>query len=115
MTRYGNPWNYVFRDILYEATNLQTGIKILQNTQRTCAIHIGLGSVEDKSFRMMEYSYKILNVYDDNNYNHYNEANHPKRAGIAYFDKHVQPSSDPCVGQLLTNVNYKNNLDNKLW
>jgi hypothetical protein len=22
MTRYGNPWTYVFRDILYEAHNL---------------------------------------------------------------------------------------------
>lgn len=26
MTRYGNPWNYVFRDILYEAIDLKSAI-----------------------------------------------------------------------------------------
>jgi len=56
MTRYGNPWTYVFRDILYEAHDLQSAINILQTTHRTCAIHIGIGSVADKSFRMFEYS-----------------------------------------------------------
>jgi hypothetical protein len=45
MTRYGNPWTYVFRDILYEATNLQSAINILKKTHRTCAIHIGIASV----------------------------------------------------------------------
>lgn len=56
MTRYGNPWTYVFRDILYEATNIATALEILTKTHRTCAIHIGLASVEDHSFRMFEYS-----------------------------------------------------------
>lgn len=23
MTRYGNPWTYVFRDLMYEATNMK--------------------------------------------------------------------------------------------
>ena len=45
MTRYGNPWTFMFRDILYDAHNLETAIKILSTTHRTCAIHIGLGSV----------------------------------------------------------------------
>ncbi len=68
MTRYGNPWTYVFRDIMYEAHNIETAIKILATTHRTCAIHIGIGSVEDKSFRMLLYSEKTLTVYDDKNY-----------------------------------------------
>ena len=37
------------------------------------------------------------------NYTNY-ASNHPKKAGIAYFDKHVQPSKDSCVGSVLTNV-----------
>lgn len=45
MTRYGNPWTYVFRDVLYEAHNLESAIKILTETHRTCAIHVGIGSV----------------------------------------------------------------------
>lgn len=52
---------------------------------------------------MFEYSEKDLNIYDDKNYTHYG-ANHPKKAGLAYFDKHVQPSGDSDVGQVLTSV-----------
>jgi len=70
MTRYGNPWTYVFRDVLYEASNLSTAIQILENAQRTCAIHIGLASLPDHAFRMLEYSYKTLNIYDDKNYSY---------------------------------------------
>lgn len=97
MTRYGNPWTYVFRDLLYEANDIKSAIDILTNTHRTCAIHIGLASSADHSFRMFLYSENTLINYDDKNYTHY-AANHPKKVGIAYFDKHVQPSGDSCVG-----------------
>lgn len=53
---------------------------------------------------MLEYSERILVNYNDKNYTHYNESSHPQRAGIAYFDKHPQPSNDDCVGSLLKNV-----------
>jgi hypothetical protein len=43
-TRYGNPWLYVLRDVLYDAKNLSTAISVLTNAQRTCSIHLGLGS-----------------------------------------------------------------------
>ena len=29
MTRYGNPWTYVFRDVLYDAQNLASALQIL--------------------------------------------------------------------------------------
>jgi len=106
MTRYGNPWSYVFRDVMYEANDLKSAIEILNKTHRTCAIHIGLGSVEDHSFRMIEYAYQSLNVYDDKNYNHYDKDHHPKMEGVAYWDKHVQPSGDPCVGSLINSTTH---------
>lgn len=106
MTRYGNPWTYVLRDVLYDAHDIKSALSILSNAHRTCAIHLGLGSATDHSFRMFEYSEQILNNYDDQNYTHY-AANHPKKTGIAYFDKHVQPSGDSCVGLVLTNVLFK--------
>lgn len=43
-TRYGNPWTYVLRDVLYDAKNLSTALQILTNARRTCAIHLGLAS-----------------------------------------------------------------------
>lgn len=103
MTRFGNPWTYVLRDLLYEAKDMKSAIQLLTNAHRTCAIHLGVASVEDHTFRMFEYSQNILNNYDDNNYTSYNPS-HPKLKGVAYFDKHVQPSKDACVGQLLSNV-----------
>jgi hypothetical protein len=102
-TRYGNPWTYLFRDLLYEATDLSSGLKMLLEAHRTCSIHIGLGSVADHSFRMIEFSENVLNIYDDKNYTHYGK-NHPKKDGLAYWDKHVQPSGDSCVGELVANV-----------
>lgn len=53
---------------------------------------------------MLEYAEKTLNNYDDANYTYYNAA-HPKRVGIAFFDKDIQPSNDTCVGNVLTNEN----------
>jgi hypothetical protein len=29
MTRFGNPWTYVLRDVLYQATDIKSAIKIL--------------------------------------------------------------------------------------
>jgi hypothetical protein len=52
---------------------------------------------------MFEYSEKVLTNYDDSNYTHYG-ANHPKTTGLAFFDKHVQPSGDSCLGSVLNNV-----------
>jgi hypothetical protein len=53
---------------------------------------------------MFDYGEKVLNNYDDSNYTHYG-ANHPKKEGLAFFDKHVQPSGDNCLGTLLANDN----------
>ena len=53
---------------------------------------------------MFEYAERILNNYDDQNYTHYNESYHPKRQGLAFFDKGVQPNTNPCVGSILANV-----------
>ena len=113
MTRYGNPWTYVFRDVLYEATDLSSAIAIISNAQRTCAIHVGLGSVEDHSFRMMQYSYRRLDIFDDTNYTY--TAVHPRLNGIAYFDKHVQPSNDDCLGKVLSHVTIMLFLAGLLW
>lgn len=52
---------------------------------------------------MLEYSYKTLNIYDDKNYTHY-APNHQKVPGVAYFDKHVQPSKDSQVNDVITSV-----------
>lgn len=54
---------------------------------------------------MFEYAEKVVNIYDDKNYTYYNN-NHLKKDGIAFFDKHVQPSNDGTVSQVLNSVIY---------
>jgi hypothetical protein len=104
-TRYGNPWTYVLRDVLYSANNVQQALEILTNARRTCSVHLGLGFKYEHTFRMMLYAEKVLINYDDKNYTY--TKYHPKKEGIAYFDKYVQPSKDECVGFVLTHVHYK--------
>lgn len=53
MTRYGNPWTFALRDVLYEAVDIESALQILTKTHRTCAIHLGLASSEDHEFRML--------------------------------------------------------------
>lgn len=50
-TRLGNPWTFVLRDLLYEASNMHEAITMLQKASRTCTIHLGVGSTDDHSFR----------------------------------------------------------------
>ena len=78
--------------MLQFADNSTDAIEILKSAYRTCSIHLGLGSAKDNNFKLILYSYKNLTVYDDKNYTYANY--HPQMDGVAYWDKHVQPSKN---------------------
>jgi len=61
----------------------------IYNTDRTCRIHIGLGSAESNSFEGLDYSWKVVDVFNDHNYTSYNDLSHPEMEGVVFFDKHV--------------------------
>ncbi|EAS01169.1 acid ceramidase-like protein, putative (macronuclear) [Tetrahymena thermophila SB210] len=98
-TYYGYPWMYVFRDTAQFSDNLQDAVKRIYDAKRTQRIHIGIGSLSDNSFFGIEYSEKIINIYNDKNYT-YTPA-HPQMDGIMFWDKHVQPSQNYCLGSIL--------------
>lgn len=98
-TYYGYPWMYVFRDTAQFSSNLSQAVDRIFNAKRTQRIHIGIGSLADNSFLGFEYSEKIVNVYNDKNYTY--TAAHPQMDGVMFWDKHVQPSNDPCLGSIL--------------
>ncbi|CAF1008294.1 unnamed protein product [Rotaria sordida] len=111
-TRYGNPWTYVLRDVVQFANSIDTALTMMTNAHRTCSIHLGLGSYERNTsiitdanigFRGIEYSARELNVYNWEDM--FNTKTHPVLQDIVYWDKHVQPSGDPCLGSLLV-ANY---------
>jgi len=96
--RFGYPWHFLLRDILQFDHDITSGLNRIINAQRTCSIHVGLGDPVNK-FRVVEYSYDYVTIYNDQNYPVY--PAHPRMEDLLYVNKHVQPSNDPCLGQLL--------------
>ncbi|CAF4766889.1 unnamed protein product, partial [Rotaria magnacalcarata] len=54
---------------------------------------------ENIGFRGIEYSANELNVYNWEDM--FDTQHHPRLKDVVYWDKHVQPSDDPCLGSLL--------------
>jgi hypothetical protein len=63
-------------------------------------IHLGFGSLPDNTFRGLDYAHNFVTFFDDSNYTHYSDS-HPQLDGIFYYDKHVQPSNNVCLGNIL--------------
>lgn len=99
-TYHGEPWLFVLRDTIQFAKNMHDVETNLLNSQRTMKIHLGFGSLPDATFRGVDYAANFVNFYDDKNYTHYSDA-HPQLDHVFYYDKHVQPSGDYCVGNIL--------------
>ncbi len=100
MSVAGKPWNYVIRDVAQFSYTLADAIKSLNDTKRTCAVHLGIATSYDNSYRGIRYSYDRLNVYDDNDYPQKDEK-HPLIKGVNYVDKGVQPTKSSCMATLL--------------
>ncbi|CAF2999086.1 unnamed protein product [Rotaria socialis] len=107
-TRFGNPWTYVLRDVLQFSHSIDSALTMFTNAHRTCSIHLGLGSYERNvsamndeniGFRGIEYSANELNIYNWEDM--FDTPHHPRLKNVVYWDKHVQPSDDPCLGSLL--------------
>jgi hypothetical protein len=103
--RAGIPWNFLFRDILQFDQNVSAALDRINSATRTCAIFLGLGDhTEPSDFKVVEYSHDRVEVFsDDTPFPGYapTPAAHPFIPGVAYVDKHSQPSSDPCLGNIL--------------
>ncbi len=111
-SRFGNPWIYVLRDVAQFADSIDSALTMLINAHRTCSIHLGLAEYQQNAsididhnigFRGIEYSARELNIYNWNDM--YNTSHHPILKDVVYWDKHPQPSNNPCLGSLLA-ANY---------
>jgi len=96
--RIGYPWHFLLRDILQFDHDITSGLNRIINSERTCSIHVGLGDPVNE-FRVVEYSFERVTIYNDQNYPEY--PAHPRMPNLLYVNKHVQPSNDLCLGQLL--------------
>jgi hypothetical protein len=96
--RFGYPFHFLLRDILQYDTNIDDALNRIINARRTCSIFVGLGDPVN-NFRVVEYAFQNVTIYNDVNYPVY--PAHPKMPNLLYVNKHTQPSSDPCLGELL--------------
>ncbi len=70
------------------------------STLRLIVFFSGVGDAVMNQFRVIEYSYDTVNVFDDTN-GPLGNPDHPLMKGVAYVDKGIQPTTDPCLGSLL--------------
>jgi len=103
-SRAGIPFYFLMRDILQFDNSSEDALARIFSAHRTCSIWLGVGDADPSkgngTFDIVDYSVDELNVYNDQNFPAYPPV-HPKMNGVAFVDKHVQPSSDPCLGSLL--------------
>jgi len=102
--RAGEPWNFVLRDILQFDSTIEEGVERLRNANRTCSIFVGIGDHASGTFNAVEYSVDIFEVFNDTtSFPGFKPMSpeHPLMDDVVYIDKHVQPSGDPCMAQLL--------------
>ncbi len=76
ITYVGKPWMFVLRDTIQFSNNIEEAEKMMSESKRTMKIHLGIGSVPDKTFRGVDYAANFISFFDDKNYTHYS-ANHP--------------------------------------
>lgn len=96
-TRLGKPWLYATRDVLQFATTIDEALKMLNETDRTCSIYLGIGSKLNNTFRLLEYSYKEFKAYDDHDFP-YTER-HGQLDHVVYMPIHDDKSQ--CFNDLL--------------
>jgi len=84
-SRFGYPFTMVLRDILQFDNSVDDATSRLINTPRTCDLLFGVGDGKVSEFNGYQYSYSVLNVYDDLNLEPYNETWHPRMKDIVYW------------------------------
>lgn len=111
-SRLGTPFTFVLRDILQFDSTREEGIQRIEDSKRTCSIWVGLGDSQSNEMNIIQYSHENATVYSNENFPYYTD--HPDIKDTIYVDKHVQPSHDPCLGELM-NYNWGNITSNYMF
>ena len=100
---FGYPWNLMLADALMFDSDADAVLSRLATANRTCAIWIGVGDAHGNggggSFKAVAYSHDSLTIFNDANFPVY--PNHDRYKDLLFINKHVQPSSEPCMNDLM--------------
>jgi len=84
-SRIGLPFIFLLRDILQFDLTVDDAINRMINARRTCDLMLGVGDGKLGYFRGMEYSYSVLDVFDDKNLRPDNSSWHPRIKDVVYW------------------------------
>jgi len=100
-SRIGVPFIFLLRDILQFDYTLDDSINRMVNSRRTCNLMLGVGDGKLNEFRGFQYSYSVLNVFDDQNLRP-NATWHPKIKDVVYWGMDwICPAYDTVLSNLL--------------
>lgn len=96
---FGYPFHFLLQDILRWDGDTDTALSRIATANRTCAIWIGLGDTNNQQFKLVSYSNQLVRIWNPNNFVPW--SNHDKFADLLFINKHVQPSTEPCMNDLM--------------
>jgi len=64
MSRIGVPWHFLLRDILQYDMTLYDAVNRMINAARTCNVYLGVGDGNMREFRLFEYGYSELMMFN---------------------------------------------------
>jgi len=100
-SRIGVPFIFLLRDILQFDYTVDDSINRMANSRRTCNLILGVGDGKLNEFRGFQYSYSVLNVFDDRNMQP-NATWHPRIKDTVYWGMDwICPSYNTVLGDLL--------------
>jgi isopenicillin-N N-acyltransferase like protein len=96
---FGYPFTFLLQDILRFDLDTDRALSRIASANRTCSIWIGLGDAYANSFKIVAYSNQQVDVINTRNFVPY--TNHDAFVDLLYTNKHVQPSTEPCMNDVL--------------
>lgn len=98
----GVPDVFALRHILEHSKTRGDAESYLRSITRTFAIFMGIGDYSSGKFDLVGYKRQRVQVFDDTDITEVTSA--PVIKDVAYVDRHPQPSSDPSLPQVLTDL-----------
>lgn len=88
----------MLQDILRYDMDTDSALSRIATANRTCSIWIGLGDGNANSFKLVSYSNQLVQIWNPNNFVPY--QNHDHFNDLLFINKHVQPSTEPCMNDV---------------
>ena len=98
-SRAGYAWHFLLQDALRFDADIDAVVSRAASANRTCSIWIGVGSGAENQFKYMGYSHTDLRVVNARSFQAY--ENHDAFADLLFINKHVQPSTEPCMNDAI--------------